>query len=144
MLKKIYVMITLVVLTVNVIAKECVPVGGMALANAISETSLVAALTGDMTGARAEILKQTKTKTGLLLDMEHFFVNDKGGMLHTKDKATLTKIPAREGIYMLEINYIVSKSFGTLKGYTGSFSSYGLMKLNEGKVVLRYQGQLCK
>ena len=131
-------------LTISASAQQCIPVGGTALANAISKTDLVAALSGDMTGARAKITKQTTTDTGLLLNMEHFFVDDKGGMLETKDRATLTKVVGKNGTYMLEINYKVVKSYGSLDGYKGSFSSYGLIKLDEGKVVLRYKGELCK
>ena len=131
-------------ITVSLHAKQCVPIGGTALANGVNETSFVAALSGDMTGARAEVTKQVKTESGLLLDMEHFFVNDKGGMLQTKDKAILTKVVGKKGTYMIEIDYKVVNAFGTLEGYTGSFSSYGVIKLNEGKVILRYQGKLCK
>lgn len=116
----------------------------MGLAQAINETNLVVALSGDMDGARAKILAQKETATGLELDMEHFFTNTKGGLLHANDKAVLTKIPGKENTFMLEINYNIVNSLGVLESYRGSFSSFGLFKLDEGKVILRYQGEICK
>ena len=123
---------------------QCKEIGGMGLAEAIDESNLVAALSGDMTGARAQILGQTKTSSGLILDMEHYFINDKNGLLRTRDKATLTAVPGKDETYMLEIAYKVMDSRGTLEGYRGSFNSYGLIKLAKGEVILRYKGELCK
>lgn len=125
-------------------ANQCKEIGGMGLAEAIDESNLVAALSGDMTGARAQILGQTKTSTGLILDMEHYFINDKNGLIRTRDKATLTAVPGKDETYMLEILYKVMDSRGTLEGYRGSFNSYGLIKLAKGEVILRYKGELCK
>lgn len=123
---------------------QCREIGGMGLAEAIDESNLVAALSGDMTGAHAEILAQTKTSTGLMLDMEHYFINDSNGLIKTRDKATLTAIPGKEQTYMLEIDYNVQESRGTYEGYRGSFHSFGLIKLAKGQVILRYKGELCK
>lgn len=125
-------------------AGQCMEIGGTAMGNAINDTELVAALTGSFSGARAEILSQTPTKTGLKLDFEHYFVNPKGGMIHTKDKATMTNVEGRKGLYMLEIKYNIVESSGALAGYKGSFNSYGLIDMNKGKVALRYEGELCK
>lgn len=123
---------------------HCKEVGGMGLAEAINETNLVAALSGDFTGARAEIIGQKKTSTGLVLEMEHFFINDKNGLIRTRDKATLTTVPGKDETYMLEIAYKVVDSRGTYEGYRGGFNSYGLIKLGKGEVILRYQGEICK
>ncbi|RDH85900.1 MAG: hypothetical protein DIZ80_00025 [endosymbiont of Galathealinum brachiosum] len=122
----------------------CKEVGGMGLAEAINETNLVAALSGDFTGARAEIIGQKKTSTGLVLEMEHFFINDKNGLIRTRDKATLTTVPGKDETYMLEIAYKIVDSRGTYEGYRGGFNSFGLIKLEKGEVILRYQGEICK
>lgn len=124
--------------------KQCQEIGGMGLAEAIDETHLVAALSGDMTGANAKIINQKKTKTGLLLDMEHNFISNKNGLLQTRDKAVLTSVIGKENTYMLEINYSIVDSRGTYEGYRGEFHSFGLIKLDEGKVILRYKGEICK
>ena len=125
-------------------AKQCREVGGMGLAEVVDETNLVAALSGDFTGARAKILGQTKTSTGLALDMEHYFINDRNGLIRTRDKATLTSIPGKDKTYMLEIAYKVMDSRGTYAGYSGGFNSFGLIDLAKGQVILRYQGEICK
>jgi hypothetical protein len=123
---------------------QCKEVGGMGLAEAVDETNLVAALSGDMTGARAQILGQKKTSTGLILDMEHYFINDSNGLIRTRDKAVLTSVPGKDQTYMLEINYKIIDSRGTYEGYRGGFSSFGLIKLAKGEVILRYKGEICK
>lgn len=129
----------------NAASSTCEEIGGMALANAIDETHMVAALSGEFAGgARAKITGQQKTASGLLLDMEHYFINKKGGLLKTIDKATLTAIPGKQETYMLEITYDVVSAKGTYADYHGSFQSSGLINLAEGKVVLRYKGKLCK
>jgi len=124
--------------------KNCLDIGGMGLAEAIDETTLVAALSGDMSGARAVITGQRETKTGLILDMTHHFINDRNGLLKTQDKAVLTAIPGKKQTYMLEIAYEVVEARGTYAGYKGQFHSFGLIKLGEGKVILRYKGEICK
>jgi hypothetical protein len=124
---------------------QCKEIGGMALADAIDDTDLVAALSGELGGgARARITAQRETATGLVLDMEHYFINDKGGLLKTMDKATLTAVPGKIKTYMLEIAYEVVEARGTYAGYKGRFQSYGLINLAAGKVVLRYNGEICK
>ena len=125
-------------------SNQCKEIGGMGLAEAIDESHLVAALSGDMTGAHAKITGKEKTETGLILNMEHHFISNNNGLLKTKDKAVLTAVPGKDQTYMLEINYTVVDSRGTYAGYRGEFHSFGLIKLGEGKVILRYKGELCK
>ncbi len=144
--KSIFSIIILGSLSLNAYSadKECIPIGGMGLAEAIDETHLVAALSGDMTGANAKITGQKKTEMGLILEMEHHFMSNKNGLLKTKDKAVLTAVPGQDQTYMLEINYTVVDSKGVYAGYKGEFHSFGLMKLGKGQVILRYKGELCK
>lgn len=124
---------------------QCLVLGGSAIAQAISKTSLIASLSGSFAGgARAEIRAETKTDTGMVLEMEHHFYNSTGGLLNTKDKAILTTVEGRENIYMLEIRYEIDNASGSYEGYNGDFNSYGLIDLNQGTVVLRYKGEICK
>jgi len=125
-------------------AQQCIDIGGMGLAEAMDETHLVAALSGTMTGAHALVKSQTKTDTGLILDMAHHFISDTNGVLKTQDIATLSEVPNKPGAYMLEINYSVVDSSGTFEGYRGDFQSFGLIKLDKGQVILRYKGEICK
>ncbi len=128
-------------------AKEnsCLILGGTALANVIDPTHLIASLSGAFAGgAKAEILSETKTATGLTLEMEHYFFTEKGGLLRTRDIATLTNVQGRKNIFMLEINYIIKESSGAFKDYSGEFQSFGLFDLNKGQAVIRYKGEICK
>jgi len=124
--------------------QQCIQIGGMGLAEAMDKTHLVAALSGDMTGANAEITGQKETEIGLILDMQHHFISNKNGLIKTKDKATLTAVPGKDQTYMIEINYTVVDSRGVYAGYRGEFHSFGLIKLEKGQVILRYKGELCK
>lgn len=141
---KTFTTLSLIFISTSVAAKQCQQIGGMGLAEAIDETHLVAALSGEMTGASAKIIKQQKTKTGLLLDMEHHFISNKNGLIQTKDKAVLTNVIGKQNTYMLEINYSIVDSRGIYKDYRGEFHSFGLIKLDKGQVILRYKGEICK
>lgn len=123
---------------------QCVPIGGTALGDAIDETHFVAALSGSLAAANAQVTNQKKTDTGLILDMEHTFISIKGGQLKTKDQAVLTIVPDKVQVYMAEIIYNVVESKGEFAGYTGKFNSFGIINLSEGKVVVRYSGEVCK
>lgn len=150
MLKQIYKIILCAIVfgafTFNAHAadNQCMPIGGTGLGDAMDETHFVAAMSGAFTGAHAKVTDRKPTATGLILDMEHYFISDKGGLLKTKDKATLTAVPGKDQVYMIEIAYNVIESLGTYTGYKGTFNSFGLMKLGEGKVIVRYTGELCK
>ena len=63
--------------------------------------------------------------------MEHHFGRTDGGSITTKDLGILTAVPGRPGRFMIEITYDIQngQSRGTLKGYQGSFKSFGLVDL---------------
>jgi hypothetical protein len=123
---------------------SCMDIGGMALAEMVDDTNAVAAIAGSFTGARAIITSQEKTETGLKLGMEHHFISDNNGMIKTKDVATLTAVSGKENVYLLEIDYEIEEAKGKFKDYSGSFHSFGAIKLDQGKIVLRYKGEICK
>lgn len=151
MFRRIFIIILSVILlganslnAAHAVDKQCMPIGGATIGEAIDDTHLIGALSGSLTAANATITNQKKTDTGLLLDMEHVFMSDKGGLIKTKDEAILTTIPGKDQVYMAEITYKVIDSKGVFAGYRGEFSSFGVIKLKEGKVIVRYSGELCK
>lgn len=77
-------------------------------------------------------------------DRRNRTLSDKGGLLKTKDKEVLTAVPGKDQVYMIEITYNVVDARGVFTGFYGTFNSFGLIKLGEGKVVIRYSGELCK
>jgi len=124
---------------------SCITLGGTAQANMVDQTHLIAAMSGEFAGAaKAEILSQTTTDTGLSLELEHFFFNDRGGLLRTNDTAVLTAVTGRENVYMIEFTYEIVEASGAYEGYNGSFQSYGLFDLEKGQAVIRYNGEICK
>ena len=122
----------------------CLDVGGLALAEAMDETSLFATIAGDFSSASARIVAERETSTGLVLDMQHYFLSDRNGLLKTEDEAVLTRVSGKESVYMLEIEYSIVDATGVFEGYRGTFRSYGLFKHSEGEVVLRYEGEICR
>jgi len=135
-------------------AQSCLPMGGVAIPNFFAEGEgqpliISAALTGTVNNAAGKITAQRKTSTGLEMDLEHYFGRNDGGAVFTKDLAVLTAIPGKPGRFMIEIKYDIQEGTtrGTLKGYKGSFNSYGLVDLrntDDLKGLVRYEGEICK
>ncbi|PCJ23633.1 MAG: hypothetical protein COA96_11330 [SAR86 cluster bacterium] len=135
-------------------AEECIDLGGVASANFYAEGEgqpiiISATLIGSVQTAAGKITAQRTTSTGMEMDMEHYFGRADGGSITTKDLGVLTAVPGRPGRFMIEITYDVQngQSRGTLKGYRGSFKSYGLVDLqseNDMKGLVRYEGKICK
>lgn len=129
-------------------------IGGVAIPNFFGEGEgkpivISATLVGSVQNAAGKILAQRQTPTGLEMDMEHYFGRDDGGAIFTRDLAVLTAVPGKPGRYMLEITYHIRQpiSRGTLKGYGGSFNSYGLIDLRDPDNMVglvRYTGEICK
>ena len=130
--------------------KNCMPIGGLGMPNFVPQsdgtTTIVAPLTGSVTSASGKITAQRKTATGLEMDMEHYFMTDKGGFMHTKDLAILSPVAGKKDRYMIEITYHVQEAStsGVLKGYKGRFNSYGLADLGNLRGLIRYSGTICK
>ncbi len=135
-------------------AQSCLPMGGVAVANFFAEGDgqpliISAALTGTVNNAAGKITAQRETPTGLEMDLEHYFGRNDGGAVFTKDLAVLTAVPGKPGRFMIEISYDIQADTtrGTLKGYKGSFKSYGLVDLRDAdnmKGLVRYDGEICK
>ena len=107
---------------------------------------ITAALIGSVSAASGTITAQRETKSGLEMDLNHYFLNNTGGSFHTVDHAELTAVPGKMGNFMIEINYSIEKesTTGTFKGYEGNFKSYGLVDLNNMEGLVRYSGEICK
>jgi len=128
----------------------CMPIGGVGMPNFVPQPdgsfAIVAPLTGSVSNASGKVTAQRETATGLEMDMEHYFMTDKGGFMHTKDLGILTKVEGKKDRYMIEISYDIQdqESRGELKNYKGSFSSFGLVNLAELTGLIRYSGEVCQ
>lgn len=124
---------------------NCIPIGGTALGQFFNDgKDVIGAMSGKWSATRGTVISEKKTPTGLVLGMEHAFSTGEGGVVTTRDNVTLTTIPGQKNDYGLDIAYTVVESFGHLKGYTGTFNSYGRINTATGEAVVRYSGQLCK
>lgn len=89
--------------------KNCIPIGGTGMPNFVPQKdgtiTIVAPLTGSVATAAGKITAQRETATGMEMDMEHYFMTEKGGFMHTKDLGILTKVAGKEGKFMIEITY---------------------------------------
>ncbi|OUR73185.1 hypothetical protein A9Q78_04385 [Methylophaga sp. 41_12_T18] len=138
------------VMTTAYANESCMPIGGTGMPNFFSQQegviSAVAPLSGSFSAATARVIAERQTETGLEMDMQHFFMTDKGGFMNTHDLAILTKVPGKKDRFMIEITYHVQagSTSGQLADYTGTFNSYGLVDLENNQGVIRYSGEICQ
>jgi len=131
-------------------ANNCQPIGGVAMPIFSPQQDgtirITAPLLGSVAATSGTVTQQRKTPTGMEMDMNHYFLNDSGGSFHTLDKAQLTAIPGKPNRFMIEIRYEIEpdSTTGTLKGFTGSFKSYGLVDLANFEGLVRYSGEICR
>lgn len=125
--------------------RTCLPVGGEALGQFYNNgKDVVGAMMGSFASTRGTVRSEKKTATGMTLEMEHVFTSNTGGAVRTRDIAELTAVPGKPDAYMLEVGYTIVESLGNLKGHTGTFNSFGLIKLDTGEGLVRYSGEICK
>jgi len=137
-------------LSVAQAGQNCMPIGGVGMPNFVPQEdgtiTIVAPLTGSVANASGKVTAQRKTSTGLEMDMEHYFMTEKGGFMHTKDLGILTAVPGKKDRFMIEISYQVQadSTSGVLTGYSGKFNSFGLVDLANLYGLIRYSGEICK
>jgi hypothetical protein len=133
-----------VVFNANAAENRCINISGTALGEATDESHFFSVQSGSFSSAYAKVLEMKKTETGPVIEMEHYWINEKGGVLKTHDHAVLTPVVGKDQLFMIEITVNVVESRGDLAGYKGSFNSVGLTNMADGKLVVRHSGQLCK
>jgi hypothetical protein len=125
--------------------KQIFKIGGTALGQFFNEgAEVLGAMTGCWASTYGKVISQKQTETGLQLEMQHVFTTSSGGMVQTRDDVVLTAIPGREAMFAIEFTYNVVKASGQLEGFSGTFKSFGLVKMDEDKGVVRYEGQITK
>lgn len=149
-----FVLFSAVITVQSAHADECIDLGGVAIANFYAEgvgqpVIISATLIGSVQNAAGKITAQRITETGMEMDMGHYFGRADGGSITTKDLGILTAVPGRPSRFMMEITYDIQngQSRGTLKGYQGSFKSFGLVDLRsevDMKGLVRYEGKICR
>ena len=125
--------------------QHCLPIGGTALGQFFDDNAeVIGAMSGFWAAKRGSVLSQVETDTGYDLDMRHIFSTASGGVVTTRDKIKLTKVVGDADNFALDIAYTVDETFGHLKGYSGTFYSFGRLNLKTGEGLVRYTGEICK
>ena len=120
-------------------------VGGEALGQFYNDgRDVIGAVMGTWASTRGTVKSEKKTAAGLRLEMEHVFTSSKGGTVRPADVAELTQMAGKPDAYMLEVTYTVVEALGSVKGYGGTFNSFGVVKLDTGEALVRYAGEICK
>ena len=151
-IKQLTIFITITISTISIGFAEniCMPIGGVGMPNFVPQEdgsfTIVALLTGSVSNTAGKVTGQRTTETGLEMDMEHYFMTNKGGFMHTKDLGILTQVVGKKDQYMIEITYDIQEAStsGELKGYKGRFNSFGLVDLANLNGLIRYSGEICK
>ena len=103
-------------------------------------------LIGSVSNAPGKVTGQRVIETGLEMDMEHYFMTENGGFMHTKDLGISTRVVGKKDQYMIEITYDTQpdSTRGVLGGYEGQFTSFGLVDLRALNGLIRYNGEICQ
>jgi hypothetical protein len=126
--------------------QNCVPVGGTILTNfgAISSTTTLGPVTGDLAGAVAASLQGNPQPSGnnVIFKVLHHWVTNSGDTI-TFDIATATTVPLSQTRFAI-VNYASHITGGTGKfaGAAGDLNYLGEVDLTDGN-VLRYFGKVC-
>jgi len=106
-------------------------------------------VTGDLRGAIG-VYFFTITGVGgpkVIATVHHHWVTEAGDTIFLEDAtATSYQVGTLAGVYAVgDDSYTVNIIGGTgrFAGATGKISTSGVLDVNQGKVVLRYQGQIC-
>jgi hypothetical protein len=143
--------------------KNCQEVSGGIVTNVLNESGSVTlpgetkgfvsttlgTVTGDLRGAIG-VYFFTITGVGgpkVVATVHHHWVTEAGDTIFLQDAtATSYQVGTLAGVYAVgDDSYTVSIIGGTgrFAGATGKISTSGVLDVGQGKVVLRYQGQIC-
>jgi hypothetical protein len=127
-------------------SKHCTPVGGIILTDlgVPDANSTMGYATGDLKGAvGVTILGTEVVGNNLLLHVQHHWVSESGDII-ALDPATATTTQVAPGLYAI-VTYPVHLSGGTGKfaGASGDLTAIGEADLVNGRLVIRYTGQIC-
>jgi hypothetical protein len=146
--KAVSVLVAMIILIAAAAAqsRHCTPVGGIILTDlgVPDANSTMGYATGDLKGAvGVTILGTEGTGNTLILHVQHHWVSESGDII-ALDPATATTTQVAPGLYAI-VTYPVHLSGGTGKfaGASGDLTAIGEADLVNGRLVIRYNGQIC-
>lgn len=126
---------------------HCVAIGGMGMTNfgAVDPNTTMGTATGDLRGAVGATITSVSQGPGntTQFHVQHHWVTESGDTLSI-DPAVATSIQVAPGLFAIT-DYPVHLSGGTGKfaGATGDFTNIGEADVASGRLVFRYQGEVC-
>ena len=127
-------------------SKHCTPAGGVILTNlgVPDANSTMGYATGDLKGAvGVTILSTEGTGNTLILHVQHHWVTESGDTLALAP-ATATTTQVAPGLYAIVIYpFHLNGGTGKFAGASGDFTTSGEADLVNGRLVIRYTGQIC-
>jgi hypothetical protein len=108
----------------------------------LTATGAAGLVTGDLAGtATSTVLDISPSGDGTLhYRLAHVFVTA-DGELYTQDEAVLT--PIGPGLYRVNDRLEVVGGTGIYTNATGLLHTHGIANVNEGTLILRYDGRVC-
>jgi hypothetical protein len=108
----------------------------------LTPTGAAGVVTGDLVGtATSTVLEISPSGNGTLhYRLVHVFVTA-DGELSTQDEAVLT--PIGPGLYRVNDRLEIVGGTGIYLNATGMLHTHGIANLNEGTLILSYNGRLC-
>jgi hypothetical protein len=128
-------------------SKKCTPMGGVILTDVgvPDANSTMGYATGDLKGAvGVTILSTEGTGNTLILHVQHHWVSESGDIISV-DPATATTTQVAPGLYAV-VTYpfhINGRGTGKFAGVSGDGTAIGEADFVNGRIGLRYAGQIC-
>jgi hypothetical protein len=126
---------------------ECRAVGGAISTNFIDQSATLGTATGDLRGGLGvDVLGVGAGANGsTVFHNHHHWVTESGDTIFLADAdatAFPTGVPGLFGTSYIDGVKIVGGT-GQFAGTSGNLAIFGAVNLNQGQVILRYQGQIC-
>jgi large exoprotein involved in heme utilization and adhesion len=118
-------------------------VGGTFIIQFVDETTGIAALSGDLSGAVRGVIEESSVADDgtMTMQLAHTIVTSSGDLLLTTDAATLT--PVTGTLFLMQQTQTLVGGSGTYANVTGTLEEFGAVDFGTGQGVLRYSGEIC-
>lgn len=126
---------------------NCQHVGGVISTNFLDPNTTLGSATGDLAGGiGVSVLSLAPNNDGsVTFHNQHHWVTSTGDTINAEDAFAVGYPSGVKGIYTAIYTNGVQVTGGTgrFQNASGTLASWGAVNINEGEVVLRYEGTIC-